>query len=903
MKNLYTVLLYILFSSTLCAQTWRELDSLCCEYAERKPDSAILFGTKAIESCIKEKGKSSIEYAICTGHIAGAYKNKNKLTIADSLYQESITIFKAINQTQNTQYSEIINDLAMMYKTQGRYTDAEPLFLEAKNLDAKLVGTNHPDYAAACNNLGDLYHSQGRYSEAEPLLVEARIIRFKALGGEHPEYAVSCNNLAALHKAQGRYEEAELLYIEAKNILAKIFGKEHAYYATACNNLAFLYKAQKRYKESELLYAEAKNIFAKKNGKEHPFYATACTNLAEVYRVQGYYNEAHRLLLEAENIYAKIRGKEHPDYARACNNLGLLYKVQGNYSQAESLYIRAKNIYMKTFGKEHYLYSNSNYNLANLYAIQQRYNEAELLYIECFNIKQKEIQQNLKNLSETEKEQYLKMNMEDYNNIFLKFIRLRYPQNPAIAGYAYQIAISTKGLILSSTEKIRQRILKSNDKELKNLFLEWKATKEKYNKSLNLTFEQRQQKKINSDSLEKRANQLEKQLATRSENFAHVFTPQNISWKDIQAKLKKDEAAIEIISVSLTEPLPEAKDSVVYLALILKKSGIYPQIVQLNNGNQLQKEYLINYHRSTRHKIHDPYSYNAYWKPIQQALPGIKTVYLSADGVYHQINLATLQNPETKKYVCDEIRIIPLTNTKDVLEKKQNYTNKAVHLIGNPKYNLNLDIKNNEKPEQNRDIENISQLEGAEKEVKQASDFFSNPILTIGESATEEFVKHLKNPRILHIATHGYFKKEQYQSSAQAMLNGGLLFAGIVDYDKMLVRPFDKDDGKLTAYEIMNMELDSTELVVLSACETGLGQVSKDGVYGLQRAFKVAGAQTIIMSLWKVSDEATQLLMTEFYQNWQKKEMDKRKAFEMAQKTVRSKYKEPYYWGAFVMIE
>jgi CHAT domain-containing protein len=135
------------------------------------------------------------------------------------------------------------------------------------------------------------------------------------------------------------------------------------------------------------------------------------------------------------------------------------------------------------------------------------------------------------------------------------------------------------------------------------------------------------------------------------------------------------------------------------------------------------------------------------------------------------------------------------------------------------------------------------------------------------------------------------------------MLNAGLLLAGVVDYDKMEIRPIDKEDGKLTAFEVMNMELDSTELVVLSACETGLGQASNEGVYGLQRAFKVAGAQTIIMSLWKVSDEATQLLMTEFYQNWQKKGMDKHKAFETAQKDLRKQYKEPYYWGAFVMIE
>ncbi|MDW8347452.1 MAG: CHAT domain-containing protein, partial [Bacteroidia bacterium] len=478
----------------------------------------------------------------------------------------------------------------------------------------------------------------------------------------------------------------------------------------------------------------------------------------------------------------------------------------------------------------------------------------------------------------------------------------RYTQNPAITQESYNLILQTKGLILQSTEKIKNRILNSKDEELKKLYVEWKLTKDRYAKAQNLTINERKKKKINLDSLAQQVNELEKQLALKSEDFANTFIPKTVTWKDIQNILKKDQAAIEMVQANTKDDKPNAKDSIVYMGLIIKKNSSNPEVVVLSNGNDLEKRYITNYRRSITAKMQDTASYTVFWKPIAEKLKGIKTVYFSPDGVYHQINVSTLYNPKTKKYVFDEMQVINVTNTKDILNKKA-VVSKNNYLIGNPKFNLELDTKNNEKPAEQRSMENLSQLEGAEKEVKQISSFLSNATTVIGYNATEEYVKSLKNPRILHIATHGYFKKGQYQSSTQAMLNAGLLFAGVVDYDRMEIRPLEREDGKLTAFEVMNMELDSTELVVLSACETGLGQASKEGVYGLQRAFKVAGAQSIIMSLWKVNDEATQLLMTKFYENWQKKGMPKRKAFEAAQKEIRKQYKEPYYWGAFVMIE
>ncbi|MDW8302832.1 MAG: tetratricopeptide repeat protein [Bacteroidia bacterium] len=869
---------------------------------------AELLNKEAKEIRAKVLGREHPNYIASCNNLALLYQEQGKYAQAEPLFKEAKELGAKVLGRKHPNYATFCNNLALLYRNEGKYIDSELLFKEAKEIYFSVLGREHPDYVACCNNLASLYQEQGKYAEAELLFKEAKDIRANVLGKGHPEYAISCNNLASLYKMQGRYAEAESLYEESKNLIAKILGKEHRNYAISCSNLCSVYQAQGKYAEAELLCEEAKNIFVKILGKQHPYYAIACNNLALLYKYQGKYAEAESLYKEAKETCAKMLGREHPDYAISCNNIASLYQAQGKYSEAEELYKESKDLRLKILGKEHPDYAVSCNNLAKLYQDQNQYELAEPLFQEAIQIKLKEIQSNFKNLSESEKEKYIQANINLYFNSFQNFVLTRYTQNPAITQESYNLILQTKGLILQSTEKIKNRILNSKDEELKKLYVEWKLTKDKYAKAQNLTINERKQKKINLDSLAQQANELEKQLALKSEDFAHTFTPKTVTWKDIQNVLKKDQAAIEIVQINTKKDnKPNAKDSIVYMALIIKKNGSNPEVVILNNGNELEKQYITNYRRSITAKVQDTESYTVFWKPIAERLKGIKTVYFSADGVYHQINVSTLYNPQSKKYVFDEIQVINVTNTKDILSRRS-YTSKNNYLIGNPKFDLQIESEpNNQKPKQERVfegfLEGLSQLEGAEREVKRIAGLLPNSTVVTGVAATEEFVKSLKNPRILHIATHGYFKKGQYQSSTQAMLNAGLLFAGVVDYDRMEMRPLDKEDGKLTAFEVMNMELDSTELVVLSACETGLGQASKEGVYGLQRAFKVAGAQSIIMSLWKVNDEATQLLMTKFYENWQKKGMPKRKAFEVAQKQIRKHYKQPYYWGAFVMVE
>ena len=174
----------------------------------------------------------------------------------------------------------------------------------------------------------------------------------------------------------------------------------------------------------------------------------------------------------------------------------------------------------------------------------------------------------------------------------------------------------------------------------------------------------------------------------------------------------------------------------------------------------------------------------------------------------------------------------------------------------------------------------------------------------LGSSATERSIKNAVNHDILHIATHGYFlEDEAIHNTPNPLLNSGLILAGATNFIRQGQNPLhSEDDGILTAFEAMNLDLENTNVVVLSACETGLGTVQNgEGVYGLQRAFQLAGANYIIMSLWPVDDEATQYLMSEFYKQWAVKE-NVRDAFRQAQLSTRQKFNASYYWGAFVLI-
>ncbi|MFZ6001795.1 MAG: CHAT domain-containing protein, partial [Bacteroidota bacterium] len=387
-------------------------------------------------------------------------------------------------------------------------------------------------------------------------------------------------------------------------------------------------------------------------------------------------------------------------------------------------------------------------------------------------------------------------------------------------------------------------------------------------------------------------------------DFSSGYATQKISYKEIRDVLTDAEAVVEVIHVRSYDQDFTADSR--YVGLVLTKGVAQPQFVLLENGNQLDTRYAKFYKNAIQQKLADDQSYQQYWSKIDPLVKGKKMIYLSPDGVYNQINPNTFKNP-AGGFLLSQYDLIVLGNSKDLLGiKKRTATaaKKDAFLLGFPDYGGTTVAA---LPGTKVEIEGITKiLKTAGYQTKQV----------MQKEANEAMVKLVKAPSLMHIATHGYFLKDSEVQEGAAvgvaienaqenpLLRSGLLLSGAANTmsGKANVDLSSNDNGVLTAYEAMNLNLDGTDLIILSACETGLGEVKAgEGVYGLQRAFLVAGANALIMSLWKVDDAATQELMTSFYTNWAKTG-NKQKAFKQAQSQLMTKYKEPYYWGAFVMM-
>jgi len=374
-----------------------------------------------------------------------------------------------------------------------------------------------------------------------------------------------------------------------------------------------------------------------------------------------------------------------------------------------------------------------------------------------------------------------------------------------------------------------------------------------------------------------------------------------VSYDELKNLLNPDEAMLEIIRVRNFNQT--FTDSCKYLVLAISKEENQPRWVTLNNGYDLENKLFKAYRRYMTGKINDDKSYLHFWDKIEPLVSDKKKIYFSPDGIYNEVNLYTLKksgdNFLIKKYVV-ELK----GNLRDLVTS-QGLAGQAVKkatLIGNPDFGSSVILK--QLPATKTEVDEINKL-------LKSSGYQVNEYLQ--KEATEANLKSASGITVLHIATHGYFLPDVQRTvwpigvhtdyaKDNVLLRSGLMLSGAADADTHLSGLDNTNNGIVTSYEAMNLDLKGVRLVVLSACETGLGEVKEgEGVYGLQRAFLVAGAQSIIMSLWKVDDAATQALMNNFYTNWTATG-DMQQSFKDAQLQLMKTHKEPYYWGAFVMI-
>ncbi len=827
----------------------------------------------------------------------------------------------------------------------GDFIEAEKWYLESKAIQRKALGKEHPDYAKSLNNLAALYRVMGIYEKAEPHSLEAKAIREKALGKEHPDYAMSLHNLATLYHTMGNYEKVEPLYLETQAIWEKILGKEHPDYAMSLHNLATLYKDMGNYKKAESLNLEAKAIREKALGKEHTDYAMSLNNLAALYRIMGNYEKAEPLYLEAKSIREKALGKGHPDYALSLSNLATLYWQMGNYEKAEPLFLEAQAIWEKALGKEHPDYALSPYSLASLYVETGNYEKAKPLFDELAYLIQSQLTKAQYYLSERELNSYMGKFSESQAQM-LSFNQASANHQFNITQTCYDNTLFYKGFLLNAANQVKRLALSDSTTIEKNNLLK------SYGRRLAAQYSKPIAERKGVDELEEKSNTLEKELVRTVAGFGEA--QRQVTWQEVMTVLKPGEAAIEFVSYRYHDPEPT--DSTMYAALVLRHSdselGFFPlfeerEIAPLLAGASGARRAGINLLYTAQPSENGQKGlYDLIWKPLEAQLEGVKTVYCSPAGLLHRLNLGAIATGAGKTF-SDEHELVVLGSTRRLVvqERAVPQTNVA-RVIGGVQYDndstaiadaIRLDAETRGMEPSNEigfhpadslrgDTWNyLPESETEALELRQILKKTGHIVqLDTGYMATEESIKRLgtegMSPYILHIATHGFFfpdpknrnegrgmrdGEQVFKMSEHPMMRSGLMLAGAQEAWATGKAPEGREDGILTAYEISQLNLSNTELVVLSACETGLGDIEgNEGVYGLQRAFKIAGAKYLIMSLWKVSDKSTRELMSEFYRQWLEMGLKIPAAFRTAQANMKAKYADsPYLWAGFVLVE
>jgi CHAT domain-containing protein len=561
----------------------------------------------------------------------------------------------------------------------------------------------------------------------------------------------------------------------------------------------------------------------------------------------------------------------------------------------------------------------------------KQYTKAKDIYTELFELNTGWINDIIFSFGERAFATYYNAKLKESYENFHSFVKAANEKLPALfpllAAQAYNNLLFTKSISLKGTQRRKEAFLNANDPAINKLYDHWIEKKQQLIRQYLKTDDPGgidTVNKINAAELKKlqsEVNQLENELTIKAKDFKKYLKIIPPDWKSVQAHLKDGEAAIEMIRFDWRNQLYYT-DTSYYAAYIITKNSVSPDVVYLTDAaKDLDDKYYKLYKNSIKFKTTDNESYNHFWKRISEKLvqvsgdKRITKVYFSPDGIYHLINISTLKNPATNEYLLDELDIQYTTSGAELISSPAKDI-KTATLMGRPAYRMEnasaTALANGETRSYVRSFRdaNIPDLPGTEEEVlsiKKEMDLQKIKVNTwLKADATEDKLYKLHSPGILHIATHGYWSPAGESATDgyrvfNAMANSGLLLSGVINYYSSNVYP-DTYDGILTAYEAQNLDLENTSLVILSACETSLGAMDAgEGIYGLQRAFRTAGARSIMTSLWKVDDKATKDFMITFYQHYLANN-DKAAAFAAAQKAIRTKYIYPYFWGAFVMM-
>jgi CHAT domain-containing protein/Tfp pilus assembly protein PilF len=897
---------------------------------------------------IREKalGQEHPLVARSLNNLAIIYKVTRSYAKARHLIQCALTMQEKSLGPEHPDVAISLTHIADIYYELGDYARAEPIYQRALDIRNKSLVEND-DVAISLNNLANLYSDRGDYIKAEMFYRRALTIRERILGPEHSYIASTLNNLAILYRRRGDYAQAKSLYQRALTMQEKLLGPDHTEVGRYLNNMAVAYLESGDFVKAEPLLQRALTIQEKAQGMEHPETARYLANLANLYSGRGDHAQAEPLHLHALSIREKTLGPEHHNVADSLTYLADLYRKMGDYVKSEPLYRRALAITEKSLGPEHPDVAITLNGLALLYATQGDIAQVISLQSRANAIDERNLALNLSIGSERQKLIYLSL-FSKRGDFTLSLHSRAAPNDPQALNLAFTTLLRRKGRgldAMTNTIATLRRHATPQDQELFDQLAEARSQL--------ATFTLKEPDAAKPDIYRKRLEELEHEvdkreaeLSSRSTEFRKQTQP--VTLAAVQTALPTRSALIEFAIYSPLDPKTQKSNPPRYLAYLLPAQG-QPKWADL--GEAVLIDRAVN---AWRKALRNPNQSNVkrlaraldekVMRPVRSLLgqiPGnMRRLLIAPDGSLNLIPFHALVD-ERNRYLVERYSISYLTSGRDLLRLQTSELSKNAPLIvANPLFStgetaaaipLDQDTANspsgdqagNEAPAQNGSREIYFQaLPGTRREALAIKALLPEASVLLREDATEAALKEVHSPRILHIATHGFFLDDQEAPPPDTrgffsdnplrisdprmmkwaarienpLLRSGLALAGVNQH-----RSGD-DDGLLTALETASLDLWGTKLVVLSACDTGVGEVkNREGVYGLRRALVLAGSETQVISLWPVSDRETRRLMTGYYRRLQKGEGRGEALRQIQLEMLKgAKLRHPYYWASFI---
>jgi CHAT domain-containing protein/Tfp pilus assembly protein PilF len=837
---------------------------------------------------------------------------------AKPYFKQALAIYKEVLGDQHPDTARSLNNLGSLFSDMGDYAAAKPYYEQALAINKDVLGEKHRDTATSLNNLGGLLNRMGDYAAARPYYEQALAIKKEMLGEKHPATATSLNNLGFLLKAMGDYPAARSYYEQALAIRREVLGERNPDTALSLNNLGHLLSGMGDYAAAKPYYERALAIYKEVLGDKHPATAGSNHNLGALLQATGDYAGAKSYYEQALAIYNDALGDKHPDTAMSLDSLGLLHKAMGDFSAARSYCERALAIRREMLGDKHPDTAKSLGNLCMLSAVLNDLPAAAQLKDEERHVVRRHVARVLPGLAERQQLVFLQSRDEGPFHASLS-LGLHEHANPALAALSAGWLANGKALAHEALAERTLRIGDSRDPKVAAAANELIDVRRQL-AGLAMSAPKPGKQETRKQQVEKLEAQ-EQVLARRvAQAVGQEFRAEPwIEVDELRKSLPADGLLIDIARFHVVNFQARGQEKrfgpAHYAAWLIPPAGQAEiQIIDLGAAEPIEQAV-----RVARHQLAGPTNQETLqaalarltelvWQPLGSVLGDAKQLVLSPDGALWLVPWEALLSGDGG-YLIESYHLRYVTSSRDLVRPSRSRRDETAPVIfADPNYDLSpgdvvkatQEIFDAQTPADSlamrgsnasRDVIKVNRLPGTKAEaeaVKPRLATFSGkqPLVYTDRYALEDVFRALHRPQVLVLSTHGFFKSDQQVKLTERDLmtgqdRGTMLTAEGKPYENPLLRcglllagcnqsrqTETTTDGVLTGMEILGADLRGTQLVVLSACETGLGEIQNgEGVAGLRQAFQVAGAQAVIASLWKIPDQETTWLMTRFWEN------------------------------------